>query len=64
MDRQGVFATPGKDMSDILDFLEDMILMTGCPECSSINTKIMTVDNARILICMDCGCNEELPPAS
>lgn len=63
-DGRGVFATSGRDIDEMLDFIEDMILMTGCPECSSLNTRLIVEDDVRSVLCLDCGTCEELPPAS
>jgi len=59
---RGSFALPSSDLDDLLDFIEDMILMTGCPQCNSLGTRIIETDVGRILICLDCGHQELLPP--
>lgn len=59
---KGTFALPSTDMEELLDFIEDMILMTGCPSCDSLNTRMIETDLGRILLCLDCGHQEMLPP--
>jgi len=59
---KGTFALPSTDIEELLDFIEDMILMTGCPSCDSLNTRMIETDLGRILLCLDCGHQEMLPP--
>jgi hypothetical protein len=59
---KGTFALPSSDLEELLDFIEDMIMMAGCPYCDSLNTKVIETDLGRILLCLDCGHQEMLPP--
>lgn len=59
---KGTFALPSTDIEELLDFIEDMILMNGCPNCESLNTKIIETDIGNFMICLDCGYREILPP--
>ena len=60
--RNGTFAFSEQSLEDVLDYLEDMILMTGCSTCGSLQTRMAIIDNTRLLICLNCGMAEELPP--
>jgi hypothetical protein len=61
---KGAFTLPGKNAADIIDLLEDMILMTGCSDCGSLNTRVIITDQNRVLYCLNCGACEEIPPPS
>ncbi len=62
--RNGTFAYTEQNLEAVLDYLEDMILMTGCSQCSSLNTRLVITDTSRLLLCLNCGCAEELSPPS
>ena len=61
---KGTYAFTQQNLEEVLEFLEDMILMTGCPVCNSLNTRFMILNLSRSLICLDCGNSEALPPPS
>ncbi|MBU1023775.1 hypothetical protein KKB99_05775 [bacterium] len=61
---KGTFAFTEHNLEEVLEFLEDMILMTGCPACNSLNTRLLILNTSRSLLCLDCGNNEPLPPPS
>ncbi len=62
--REGTFAYTDQNLEAVLDYLEDMILMTGCSQCGSLNTRLIIMDSSRLLLCQTCGNAEELPPPS
>ena len=64
IDRNGIYAFGHQNFEEMLEYFEDMVLLTGCPVCSSLNTKIITTDTGRIMLCLDCGITEQLPPPS
>jgi len=49
-------------MEDLLDYLEDMMALVGCPYCQSFNVKILDFAGSKIQICSDCGRQHILPP--
>jgi len=49
-------------MEDLLDYLEDMMALVGCPYCQSFNVKILDFAGSKIQICSDCGRQTILPP--
>jgi transposase-like protein len=51
-------------MEDLLDYLEDMMTLVGCPYCQSFNVKILDFAGNKIQICSDCGREHILPPAN
>jgi hypothetical protein len=52
----------GERMEDLLDYLEDMMTLVGCPYCQSFNVKILDFAGQKIQICTDCGKQHILPP--
>ncbi len=49
-------------MEDLLDYLEDMMALVGCPYCQSFNVKILDFAGNKIQVCSDCGRQHILPP--
>jgi hypothetical protein len=49
-------------MEDLLDYLEEMMSLVGCPYCQSFNVKILDFAGNKIQICSDCGRQHILPP--
>ena len=49
-------------MEDLLDYLEDMMTLVGCPYCQSFNVKILDFAGQKIQVCSDCGRQHILPP--
>lgn len=62
--RNGTFAFTETNLEEVLDYLEDMILLTGCSTCGSLHTRVITIENTRLLLCNNCGSAEELPAPS
>ena len=62
--RNGTFAYSEQNLEAVLDYLEDMILLAGCSQCGSLNTRLVITDTSRLMICLNCGIAEELPPAN
>ena len=63
--RDGKVDMSGKErMEDLLDYLEDMMTLVGCPYCQSFNVKILDFAGNKIQICSDCGREFILPPAN
>lgn len=62
--REGTFAYTEQNLEAVLDYLDDMILMTGCSQCGSLSTRLVILDSTRLLLCLTCGSTEELPPPS
>jgi hypothetical protein len=52
----------GERMEDLLDYLEDMMTLVGCPYCQSFNVKILDFAGQKIQVCSDCGRQHILPP--
>ena len=53
---------PGEfDMVEFLDYIDDMSLLLGCPNCHSFNVREGTSCGRRIQICNDCDHWIELP---
>jgi len=48
-------------MEDLLDYLEDMMTLVGCPYCQSFNVKILDFAGNKIQVCSDCGRQQILP---
>lgn len=61
INRNGTFTLGGQNLDEILEFLEDMIMLAGCSQCSSLNTRMITVDTSHVMLCLDCGSIEQLP---
>jgi hypothetical protein len=59
--RNGTFTVGDQNLEEMLEFLEDMIMLAGCPVCSSLNTRMIVMDTARVMLCLDCGTIEKLP---
>jgi hypothetical protein len=49
-------------MEDLLDYLEDMMALVGCPFCQSFNVKMYDFAGNKIQICSECGRQTILPP--
>ena len=49
-------------MEDLLDYLEDMMTLVGCPYCQSFSVKILDFAGQKIQLCSDCGRQHILPP--
>ncbi len=49
-------------MEDLLEYLEDMMSLVGCPFCQSFNLKILDFAGKKIQVCSDCGRQHILPP--
>ncbi|MCX6645819.1 MAG: hypothetical protein NTY09_05635 [bacterium] len=52
----------GERMEDLLDYLEDMMTLVGCPYCQSFNVKMLDFAGQKIQVCSDCGRQHILPP--
>lgn len=61
INRNGTFTLGGQNLDEILEFLEDMIMLAGCSQCSSLNTRMIMMDTSRVMLCLDCGTIEQLP---
>ncbi len=59
------FAKPGSfDMGEFLDYIEDMSLLLGCPNCRSFNVQESRLAGRKVQICADCGQWVEVPPVN
>jgi hypothetical protein len=59
------FARPDEfDMDAFLDYIEDMSLLLGCPNCRSFNVKEAKFGGRRVLFCNDCNQWVEIPPVN
>ena len=57
------FSMPGAgEVGEFLDYIEDMSLLLGCPNCRSFDVQEVMVTEISVRVCNECGHTEHGPP--